>query len=329
MKLLDQVREVMCVQHLAYRTEQTYVQWIERYIRHFRTEQSWRHPSTMGAAEIEAFLTHLAVQGHVSASTQNQALSALLYLYRHVLKIEVGDLDAVRAQRSRRIPVVLSCAEVAHLLRAIDALESREPYGLIARLLYGAGLRLMEGCRLRIKDVDMQRNTIAIYQGKGNKDRMVMLPQAVREGIEGQLAWREKVHHRDLSIGEGRVDLPDALERKYPRAPWSLGWQFVFASRQLSACPRTGRTGRHHLHESSIQGAFKDAVATLGWTKRVSPHTMRHSFATHLLESGADIRTVQDLLGHADVRTTQIYTHVLNRGPAGTLSPLDRLGSVN
>jgi integron integrase len=325
MTLLEQVRHQARVQHLALATERCYLAWVEQYVRFCKTPAGWRHPRDLGAPEVEAFLTHLAVARRVSASTQNQALSALLFLYRDVLKIELGDVDALRARRSRHLPVVLSMAEVGALLAAVDAIDTKEPYGVLARLMYGAGLRLMEACRIRVKDVDLGRNQIAVRQGKGNKDRPVMMPRAVREDVERLLLWRQQLHQRDLARGEGWISLPDALDVKYPRAPWELGWQFLFASRQLSIDPRSGNRGRHHVHQAAVQRAIGTAVDSLGWTKRVTCHTLRHSFATHLLEAGSDIRTVQQLLGHADVSTTMIYTHVLERGPAGVISPLDRL----
>jgi integron integrase len=326
MPLLDQVRQVLRVQRFALRTEQCYLRWIEQYIRFHKGPDGWRHPESLGAPEVEQFLTHLAVQRRVSASTQNQALAALLFLYRDVLQKDLGPLDAVRARRSRRLPVVLSRNEVAQLLQALDALPTEEPYGLMARLMYGAGLRLMECCRLRVKDVDLERHQLTVRQGKGDKDRAVMLPQAARSPLEAQLRWREALHQRDLERGLGWVCLPDALDRKYPASPTALGWQFVFASRQLSRDPRSGNTGRHHVHEGRVQLAVTTAVRSLGWSKRATCHTLRHSFATHLLEMDYDIRTVQELLGHADVSTTMIYTHVLQRGPAGVRSPLDLVG---
>lgn len=325
MPLLDDARQVMRVQRLSLSTERTYLAWIEQYVRFHRVGTQWRHPKDLGAPDVEAFLTHLAVQRHVSASTQNQALSALLFLYRHVLKIDLGSLDAVRAHRSRHVPVVLSRSEVAGLLNAIDRLETREPYGVLARLMYGAGLRLLECCRIRVKDVDFSRNQITIRLGKGGKDRSVMLPAVLRDDLFRLVQARTVLHQRDLDRNEGWISLPDALEVKYPSAPWELGWQFVFASRQLSIDPRSGNRGRYHVFEGSVQRAVSAAVHSLGWTKRVTCHTLRHSFATHLLESGSDIRTVQQLLGHADVSTTMIYTHVLERGPAGVLSTLDQL----
>jgi integron integrase len=325
MKLLDQVREALRVKRYALRTEECYVRWVEQFVRFHKGPDGFRHPRDLGAPEVEQFLTHLAVQRHVSASTQNQALGALLFLYRDVLHVDLGPLDAVRARRSRRLPVVLSRDEVRQLLAAIDALGTDEPYGLMARLMYGAGLRLMECCRLRVKDVDLERGQITVRQGKGDKDRAVMLPGPARDPLIRQLRWREALHQRDRARGLGWVSLPDALDRKFPEAPHSLGWQFVFASRCISKDPRSDNRGRHHLHEGRLHLAITTAVRSLGWTKRATGHSLRHSFATHLIEAGHDIRTVQELLGHADVSTTMIYTHVLQRGPAGVLSPLDRL----
>jgi integron integrase len=321
MKLLERVRQKLRTLHYAYRTEQAYCIWIERFIRFHGV----RHPDTMGAGEVEAFLTHLAIARHVSASTQNQALNALVFLYKHVLNREIGDLNAVRARRSRRVPSVLSATEVAPLLAAIDALGKTEPYGVMARLMYGAGLRLMECCRLRVKDIDLARGQLTIREGKGDKDRYVMLPTGVRAPLEEQLAWRSRLHALDLSRGLGRVEMPHALAHKFPGADRQLGWQFIFASRQLSHDPRSGEIGRHHVHEGGLQRAVTQAVRKLGWTKRVTCHTLRHSFATHLLEAGQDIRTVQELLGHNDVRTTMIYTHVMEKAATRVRSPLDAL----
>jgi integron integrase len=319
MKLLDQVRHVARARHLAYRTEQAYAYWIERYIRF----HGIRHPNTMGAAEAEAFLTNLAVEGHVAASTQNQALGALLFLYRDVLHIDIGMLNAVRARRPKRVPVVLSRSEVARLLAALDELPTAEPYGLMARLMYGAGLRLMECCRLRVKDIDLAREQLTVREGKGNKDRFVMLPRGARDGLEKQIAWRAGLHEKDLARGFGRVDMPEALARKFPRADHSLPWQFVFASTRLARCPRSGRIGRHHVYEGALQRAITGAARQIGLTKRATCHTLRHSFATHLLEMGQDIRTVQELLGHASVETTMIYTHVMEKAATRVRSPLD------
>ena len=326
MKLLDQVRQVIRTKHYSYRTEQTYVAWITQYLRfHRKPNGEWQHPEGLGAGDVERFLTHLAVERRVSASTQNQALAALLFLHQEVLKMEIGRLDAVRARRPARVPLVLSPPEVMQLLRALDALPTTEPYGLMGRLMYGAGLRLMECCRLRVKDIDLERGQLTIRGGKGDKDRFVMLPKAAREGLQKQLAWRAPLHEQDLARGFGRVEMPTALERKFPHADHELPWQFLFASTRLSRCPRTGAIGRHHMHESAIQRAVTTAVRSLKWTKRATCHTLRHSFATHLLESGQDIRTVQELLGHNDVRTTMIYTHVMEKAATRVRSPLDEM----
>ncbi|QDT00458.1 integron integrase [Adhaeretor mobilis] len=287
MKLLNQVRQKLRAGHYAYRTEQAYVHWIERFIRwHAKIHKRWRHPSEMGTPEVEAFLSHLAVDRHVTSSTQNQALSALLFLYRHVIEKELGDLNAVRAARSRHLPTVLTPEEVGRLLECLqDRSEAHGAYALMASLMYGSGLRLMECCRLRIKDIDFGRNQVMVRQGKGNRDRAVPLPRTVRERVQQQVQWREKLHRRDLEGGEGRADLPHAFERKSPSAAYDLAWQFVFASDRLSRCPRTGRSGRHHLHENALQKSFQRAVRSAGIPKRATCHTLRHSFATHLLAS--------------------------------------------
>ena len=321
MKLLVQVAQLARTKHFSIRTEKAYVYWIARYIRF----NGVRHPGTLGAPEVETFLTHLAVDGHVSASTQNQALGALLFLYRDVLRQEIGKLDAVRARRPQRIPLVLSVREVQQLLEQIERLPTTEPYGLMAKLMYGAGLRLLECCRLRVKDIDLERGQLSVRGGKGDKDRYVMLPVATRAGLSRQLDWRRALHERDLARGLGRVELPAALAVKFPHADHDLGWQFLFASTRISRCPRTGRLGRHHLHEAALARAMTTAVRQLGWTKRATCHTLRHSFATHLLEAGQDIRTVQELLGHNDVRTTMIYTHVMEKAARRVRSPLDAL----
>ena len=321
MKLLVQVAQLARTKHFSIRTEKAYVYWIARYIRF----NGVRHPGTLGAPEVETFLTHLAVDGHVSASTQNQALGALLFLYRDVLRQEIGKLDAVRARRPQRIPLVLSVREVQQLLEQIERLPTTEPYGLMAKVMYGAGLRLLECCRLRVKDIDLERGQLSVRGGKGDKDRYVMLPVATRAGLSRQLDWRRALHERDLARGLGRVELPAALAVKFPHADHDLGWQFLFASTRISRCPRTGRLGRHHLHEAALARAMTTAVRQLGWTKRATCHTLRHSFATHLLEAGQDIRTVQELLGHNDVRTTMIYTHVMEKAARRVRSPLDAL----
>jgi integron integrase len=318
-RLLDQVRQRMRLAHYARATEECYVRWITRFILYHHK----RHPRAMGAAEIEQYLTHLAVDGRVSSSTQNQALGALLYLYSQVLQIDVGQLDAVRAWRPRRLPVVLSPEEVAAVLAHIHGANGL--FRLMAKLLYGAGLRLMECCRLRVKDLDLARGQIVIRQGKGDKDRVVMLPRSVRPELEQQLQQRRTLHTRDVARGVARVELPDALERKYPRAAQEFGWQFLFASRQLSRCPRTNRVGRHHIYTASVQRAVAQARVAVGLDKPVHCHTFRHSFATHLVERGIDIRSVQQLLGHESLETTMIYTHVARKGVAGLTSPLDLL----
>lgn len=280
----------------------------------------------MGAAEVEQFLTYLAVNGHVAASTQNQALNALVFLYKQVLEIDLGRFDAVRARRPKRLPVVLAPEEVAAVLPRVQGCDG--VFRLMARLLYGCGLRLLECCQLRIKDVNLARGQIVVRAGKGNKDRVVMLPRSVRADLERQREWRRQLHERDLTRGVPRVDLPDALERKYPRAAQEFGWQFVFASRQMSHCPRTGRPGRHHVYPASVQRAVAQAGQAAGFRHPIHCHTFRHSFATHLVERGVDIRSVQQLLGHASLETTMIYTHVARQGPAGVTSPLDLLGEV-
>ena len=316
-KLLDQVRARIRVKHYSIRTEDQYVQWIKRFI-FFHGK---RHPRDLGAADVEAFLSDLAVNGRVAASTQNQALSALLFLYREVLEITLPWLDNVtRAKPSQRMPVVLTPAEVRAVLDRMDGV-----YGLMARLLYGTGMRLMECVRLRVKDVDFGRNEILIREGKGAKDRVTMLPAALAGPLQDHLGRRRLLYEDDLRDGRSEVWLPDALAKKYPNAPTEWGWQFVFCSGSHSTDPRSGRVRRHHIDEKLLQRAMKKSVTAARIAKPATPHTLRHSFATHLLESGQDIRTVQELLGHSDVSTTMIYTHVLNKGGRGVISPLDRL----
>ncbi|MBZ0142728.1 MAG: integron integrase, partial [Rhodocyclaceae bacterium] len=280
-----------------------------------------RHPRDLGKAEVEAFLTSLAVERNVAASTQSQALSALLFLYGEVLGIDLPWLDEItRAKKPARLPTVLTREETRALLDGIGQAELH----LVASLLYGSGLRLMEGVRLRVKDVDLARGEIVVREGKGGKDRVTMVPQRLIEPLRAQIARARAVHQSDLARGRGEVWLPDALAVKYPNAARAFGWQYVFPAAGFSTDPRSGAERRHHLDEKRVQRAVKAAAQKAGFVKPVSPHTLRHSFATHLLEGGYDIRTVQELLGHADVSTTMIYTHVLNRGGRGVTSPLDR-----
>jgi integron integrase len=314
-KLLDRVRDVIRLKHYSIRTERAYVDWIKRFILFHDT----RHPSTMGVAEIEAFLTHLAVERRVAASTQNQALSALLFLYRHVLAIDLDrPMDYARAKRPRRLPTTLTEDEA---LKVIGFLSG--DYQLMAKLLYGAGLRLMECVRLRVKDLDLSRLQILVRDGKGMKDRTTTLPATVVPHLEEHLLHVRRIHQDDVELGYGRVYLPFALERKYPNASLDWIWQYVFPAPRRSVDPRTGIVRRHHVDPRSLQKAVGRAARSAGIGKRVTCHTFRHSFATQLLEHGYDIRTVQELLGHKDVRTTQIYTHVLNRGGLAVRSPLD------
>lgn len=316
-KLLDRVREALRVRHMSLRTERAYLQWARRYI----LFHGKRHPLEMGEKEINQFLTHLAVERRVSPSTQTQALCALLFLYRTVLEREVGDLEGlVRAKRRRKLPVVLTREEVKSIL---SHLQGRDH--LLVTLLYGTGMRLMEGLRLRVKDIDFSFDQITVRDGKGAKDRVTMLPGSVKVALRGHLESVKAMHEQDLREGGGKVYLPYALSAKYVNAPGEWGWQFVFPAPEHSVDPRSGVRRRHHLHERWIQRVFQEAVRKAGITKPATCHTLRHSFATHLLMSGYDIRTVQELLGHQSVKTTMIYTHVLNRGGRGVQSPLDSL----
>lgn len=317
-RLLDQVRAKIRLRHYSLRTEEAYTGWVRRFV----LFHGKRHPREMGAAEVEAFLTHLAVERHVSAATQNQAKAALLFLYKEVLGVELPWLDDIeQAKRPARLPTVLTRSEVGALLGAMPPGVT----GLIARLLYGAGLRLLEGLRLRVKDIDLEGARLTVRDGKGGKDRVTMLPHALIEPLRSQLVHARALHADDLAAGFGRVYLPDALDRKYPDAGRQWGWQYMFPAAARSTDPRSGVERRYHVHETSIQRAVREAARRADIARPVSPHTLRHSFATHLLESGVDIRTVQDLLGHKDVSTTMIYTHVMLRGGVGVPSPLDAL----
>lgn len=314
-RLLDEVRQAMRVRHYSIRTEQAYIQWIKRYI-YFHNK---KHPAEMGAEELSAFLTHLAVNKNVTASTQNQALSALLFLYKQVLGIELPWLnDVIRAKRPSRLPVVLPKEQVIQVLGGMQGTNA-----LIARLLYGTGMRLMEAMRLRVQDIDFDYRQITVRLGKGGKDRVTMLPDTLIEPIQAQLADAQGIHQMDLKEGFGCIYLPYALAKKYPNACREWRWQYVFPSIKRSRDPHDGMIRRHHLDEKNIQRAVRESARRCGILKRVTPHTLRHCFATHLLESGVDIRTLQELLGHQDIKTTQIYTHVINKGANAVRSPLD------
>ena len=317
-RLLDRVRAALRARHYSYRTEQAYVGWIRRFI----LFNGKRHPKDMGDVEINTFLSHLATEGHVAASTQNQALSALLFLYQDVLGLRVPWLEClVRARKPARLPVVLSRDEVRRLLAGVQGTPN-----LICRLLYGTGMRLLEGLRLRVKDIDFERNEILVREGKGDKDRHTVLPASLRAPLEEHLARVRELHDADFAAGAGSVRLPGALAAKYPNAPREWPWQWVFPAKKVWRDEATGALMRHHVHESAVQKAVRAAAVQARLTKPVGCHTLRHSFATHLLEDGYDIRTIQELLGHKDVSTTMIYTHVLNKvGGRGVRSPVDGL----
>jgi integron integrase len=317
LSLLEQVKHCLRLKHYSIRTEEAYVQAIRRFILY----HGKRHPKEMGVDEIRQFLSHLATQGHVSASTQNVALSALLFLYREVLgREELSYIDGIeRAKLPKRVPTVLTRQEVANLLSQLSG-----TCHLMTSLLYGAGLRLMECVRLRVKDIDFGYMQLTVRDGKGGKDRRTTLPESLMEPLKRQLERVRLLHGEDVERGYGRVYLPYALERKYPNAAREWAWQWAFPAGKLSSDPRSGGVRRHHASEDALQRAIKRAIKRAGITKRASSHTLRHSFATHLLEDGYDIRTIQELLGHADVQTTMIYTHVLNKGGKGVRSPLDK-----
>jgi integron integrase len=313
-KLLDQMRDTIRTKHYSYRTEETYLDWARRYILFHQK----RHPAEMGATEIQAFLAHLASERTVAASTQNQALSAILFLYREVLRKEIEPILLSSAKRPERLPTVLTHEEV---LRVINHLSGT--HKLMAQLLYGSGLRLMECIRLRMKDIDFEYKAITVRDGKGEKDRVAPLPDTITADLKRQMERARILHEQDLAEGYGEVYLPDALQRKYPNAARDLLWQYIFPAAKRALDPRSGVERRHHLDETALQRTVKQATQKAGVHKRVSCHTFRHSFATHLLQNGYDIRTVQELLGHKDVRTTMIYTHVLQRGGLAVKSPLD------
>lgn len=316
-RLLEEVRNRLRLKHYSIRTEQAYVYWIRRYI----LENGKTHPRELGGLAMEGFLSKLATRDQVSASTQNQALSALLFLYREVLAINLPWMEnVVRARHSRKLPVVLSRSQTLAVLAQLSGRNR-----LAAALMYGAGLRLMECLRLRVKDVNFERNEITVRDGKGSKDRRTVLPFNLKPDLQRQLEEVRAMHGRDCAAGFGRVSMPAALARKYPAAAQEISWQYLFPASRRAIDPQDGREKRHHIDETVLQRAVRQAARHAGINQLVSPHTFRHCFATHLLESGSDIRTVQELLGHKDVATTQIYTHVLNRGVSGVLSPLDRL----
>lgn len=317
LRLIDEVRRQIRVRHYSFSTERSYVYWTRAFVRF----HSPRHPREMGAAQVEAFLSHLATTRNVSASTQNQAKAALLFLYKAVLGLELPWLrEIVSAQRPRKLPVVLTRLEVKALLQALHGTS-----WLIASLLYGTGMRVIEGLRLRVKDLDLERREITVREGKGGKDRITMVPENLVLPLREQLARAKRMHESDLAAGYGAVSLPTALSSKYPNASKSWGWQYVFPSTTRTVDPRTGKVVRHHFYPGSVQQALREAARQAQVAKPVHPHVLRHSFATHLLQDGYDIRTVQELLGHAEVSTTMIYTHVLNKGGRAVRSPLDAI----
>ena len=314
-KLLDLVRESLRLKHYSIRTEDAYVNWIKRYI----IFQNKTHPSKLSEKHIREFLSYLAIKKKVAPSTQNQAFNAIIYLYKNVLKIELGELDDIeRAKQQKKIPVVFSPAEAKSVLANMNGVNK-----LMASLLYGTGMRLMECIRLRVKDVDFSNNRIIVRDGKGNKDRVTILPETLIDILKLQIKRVKIIHEQDLLDGFGSVYLPYAIERKYPSAEKSFGWQYLFPASKNSKDPRTGKIHRHHINESVLQKAVKSAIQKIKFKQPASCHTFRHSFATHLLANGYDIRTIQELLGHENVKTTMIYTHVLNKGGLAVRSPLD------
>lgn len=317
LKLMDQVREVLRYHHYAYRTEQTYCGWIVRFLQFYDMK---RHPKDMGSREVERFLSHLATTDYVAASTQRQALNAIVFLYRDVLDKELDDIEHIRSKKRRKPPAVLTQTEVQMVLGSMDGTHQ-----LMAKLLYGCGLRLMECIRLRIQDVDFGQGRVFVRGGKGNKDRTVVLPEVVRPQLADHIERVMNLHHQDLREGFGEAYIPSSLARKFPNACRETGWQYVFPARSRSKDPRSGVMRRHHVKESGLQKAVKQAVSKAGIRKRAGCHTLRHSYATHLLENGMNIRMVQELMGHADVKTTEIYTHVMNKDLDQVKSPLDRL----
>jgi integron integrase len=314
-QFLDSLREKIRIKHYSYKTEKAYVDWAERFIRF----HGIRHPAEMGRAEVEAFLSHLATVRQVSASTQNQALHALLFMYKHVVGTELGNIQPIRAKKSVHVPTVLSQDETRKVLGRLQGV-----YYIIGRMLYGSGMRLMECMRLRVKDVDYDLRTITVRDTKSDRDRVTVLPTSIIEALQTHLKRVHIQHEEDLRLGLGGVEMPGALARKYPTAEFEWGWQYIFPAGQLSRDPRSGVVRRHHLYETSVQKAVRRAAREAGIVKPVGPHTLRHSFATHLLQGGTDIRTIQELLGHQDLKTTMIYTHVANVG-AGVRSPADLL----
>lgn len=317
-KLLDKVRQCIRLKGYSIRTEKSYVSWIKRFI----LFHGKRHPQEMGKSEIEAFLSHLVMKRNVASSTQNQAFNAILFLYNHVLGIDMPqDINALRSKKPVRVPTVMTREETLKLIAMMHGTHQ-----LMAKLIYGCGMRVMECIRLRVKDIDFELNQIIVRDGKGKKDRITVLPDSVKPALKEHLIYVKKLHQADLARGYGRVYLPNALAKKYPNADRQWGWQYAFPAKTLSRDPRSGMKRRHHLHVSCIQKAIRKAVNLCAATKPIGCHTLRHSFATHLLAEGYDIRTVQDLLGHKDVSTTMIYTHVLNRGGKGVRSPLDFTG---